>query len=561
MSCEACHGPASRHVEWAQSVAKGETWPGIENKGLLLTLGDQQRGEWKLQEGQKTAARTSPFDTSTQLQTCARCHARRGVFSDDYRHGQSFMDTHIPSLLTEELYYPDGQIKDEVYVYASFLQSKMHQAGVICSDCHDSHSLELKQAGNGVCTQCHSKAQYDVTGHHHHSKDSAGAQCVECHMPATKYMIVDPRRDHSMRVPRPDLSEELKSPNACIMCHKKQTSQWAAQAIAKWTGLDKPKGKLYGQVFQAARTGQAQIDIELAEIALDKKQPGIVRATAINLLSYYSYPKLPELLDAIYLDEDPLIRAEVANLLETVEPRMRLKYATRLLNDPVRLVRMNAARVLFELPENLFKPEQYQALQIALNEYIKAQQYNTDRPEGRINLGTLYISMNQPDKAERYLKSAIDVGAALAQPYVNLADLYRLQQKDKEGEETLRLGIMQSQNPAPIHHALGLLLVREKRVDEALKELEVATQLAPEEARFSYVYGVALQSVKGNSAAIEYLKKAQKRHPADLNILFGLASFSLENGNKKDAADYASQLLILAPQHQGAQQIMEAIDK
>lgn len=561
VSCEACHGPASHHVEWAQAIAKGEKWDDAENKGLLLSLGDSKQGQWKFKEGQITASRTTSFDTSTQLQTCARCHARRGVFSDDYRHGRPFMDTHIPSLLTEELYYPDGQIKDEVYVYASFLQSKMHQSGVICSDCHNPHSLELKQTGNGVCTQCHNKDQFDAQNHHHHPADSAGAQCVECHMPETTYMVVDPRRDHSMRVPRPDLSDELKSPNACIMCHKKQTNKWAAQAITRWTEKEKPASKHYGQIFQAARTGQAQTDIELAEIAFDKKEPAMVRATAINLLGYYSYPKLPELLDAVYLDADPLVRAEVANLLEVVEPRMRIKYATRLLEDPVRLVRMNAVRVLLELPENLFKPEQYQALQSALTEYIEAQQYNTDRPEGRVNLGTLYGSMNQPEKAERYLKSAIDIGAALAQPYVNLADLYRTQQREKEGEEILRLGIKQSQNPAPIHHALGLLLVRNKHVDEALKELEKATRLAPGVARYSYVYGVALQSVKGNTAAIEYLRKAQKRHPADLNILFGLASFSLENGNKNAAAEYANQLLILAPQHQGAQQLMEAIER
>ncbi|WP_455207021.1 tetratricopeptide repeat protein [Kaarinaea lacus] len=561
VSCEACHGPASSHVQWAQAIAKGESWPAIKNKGLLLSLSDPKRGQWVLKENQKTASRAEAFDTSIQLQTCARCHSRRGVFSDDYRHGRPLMDTHNPSLLDEELYYADGQIKDEVYVYASFLQSKMHQAGVICSDCHNPHSLELKQPGNAVCTQCHNKEIFDVQNHHHHQEKGAGAQCVECHMPATTYMVVDPRRDHSMRIPRPDLSEELKSPNACIMCHKTQTNRWAEQAITKWTGKEKSKTKHYGQVFQAGRSGQAQIDIELADIALDKKQPAIVRATAVNLLRNYAYPRLPELLDAVYLDDDPLIRAEVANLLEVVEPRMRLKYAVRLLKDPVRLVRMSAARVLVEVPENLFQPAEYQAYQSALNEYVDAQQYNTDRPEGRINLGTLYISLNQPDKAELYLKSALDIGAALAQPYVNLADLYRVQQRDKEGEAILRLGIKQSENPAPIHHALGLLLVRNKRVDDALKELEKATQLAPDEPRYSYVYGVALQSVKGHSAAIDYLKKVQKYHPSDLNILFALASFNLENGDLKAAAEYANQILILAPQHQGAQQILDALDR
>jgi len=561
VSCEACHGPASNHVQWAQAIAKGESWPASENKGLELSLGDAKKGHWEIKEGQPVAARSESFNTSTQIDTCARCHSRRAAFGDDYHYGRPLMDTHNPALLTEALYYADGQIKDEVYVYGSFLQSKMYQHGVTCSDCHNPHSLELKQKGNGVCTQCHNKTVYDVSSHHHHPEGNAGAQCVECHMPATKYMVVDPRRDHSMRIPRPDLSDEIKSPNACVMCHKKESNQWAAQAIAKWTGSDKTSKKYYGQIFYAARNGQAQADLDLAELALDKRQPGIVRATAMYQLQNYSYPKFFELLDAVYLDEDPLIRAEVGNMLEIVEPQMRLKYAIRLVKDPVRTVRMNAARSLAGIPEDLFEPADYQAYQTALNEYIDAQQYSADRPEGRLNLGTLYISLNQFDKAEKYLKSALDIGSALAQTYVNLADLYRVRQRDKEGEQILRLGIKQSDNPAPIHHALGLLLVREKRVDEALQELQKAAELAPGQARYSYVYGVALQSVKGNAAAIDYLKKSHQRHPADLNILFGLASFSLQNGDTQAAAEYANQLLILAPQHQGAQQLLDAIER
>jgi predicted CXXCH cytochrome family protein len=560
VSCEACHGPASNHVKWAQALAEGEQWEGIKNQGLLVKLGDPKNGQWQLGDGQEHASRTVPFDTGKQLQTCARCHSRRAVFSDDYRHGRPLMDTHVPALLTEELYYPDGQIKDEVYVYASFLQSKMYKAGVICSDCHNPHSLKLKVQGNGLCTRCHSAEVFNTQSHHHHPDNSTGSQCINCHMPQTKYMVVDPRADHSMRVPRPDLSDEVDSPNACIMCHTKKSNAWAAQAIVQWQDGEQTRPKHYGRILHAARAGQPQADIELAQLVSDNSQPAIVRATAMSLLRDYAYPKIEQLLDKVYQDPDPLIRSAVAEYLQVVDSSMRVKHASALLNDPVRAVRMSAARALLDTPANLLSPEQQQAVQQGIEEYLSAQQYNTDRPEGRTNIGSLYLTLNNPDKAEAYFKAAIDIGPALAQAYVNLADLYRAQQREQEGKAILRLGLKQSENTAPIHHALGLLLVRQQKIDAALAELKQAAELAPDQSRYAYVYGVALQS-KGYDKAINYLEKASERHPGDLNILFTLASYYYENQNPTKAEEYAEKVLVLAPQHRGAQQLMMILNR
>lgn len=559
VSCEACHGPSSNHVKWAQTHAGDKTQESIQNKGLLLNLGDPKQGQWAFKEGAKHASRNVAFDTSAQLQTCARCHSRRAVFSDDYRHGKPLMDTHLPALLTEELYYADGQIKDEVYVYASFLQSKMHKAGVICSDCHEPHSLQFKAQSNGLCTQCHDAKAFDTQSHHHHQNNSTGSQCINCHMPQTKYMVVDPRADHSMRIPRPDLSGELGSPNACIMCHENQSNTWAAKAIEQWGGISS-KNKHYGQIIKAAQQGQAQADIDLTEIILDKNQPGIVRATAIYLLQGFAYPKIGELLDQVYQDKDPMVRNAVADYLGVIGPGMRVKHATALLDDPVRAVRMSAALVLAETPAKLLRPEQQQAVQRGLEEYESAQKYNTDRPEGRTNLGSLYMMLNSPAIAEKYFKSAIEVGPALAQAYVNLADLYRTLERDQDGERILRLGLKQSENPAPIHHALGLLLVRQQKVDAALTELKHAVDLAPNQSRYAYVYGIALQT-KSYDAAIEYLEEASQRHPSDLNILFTLASYHYENDNPSAAMQYAEKVLVLAPQHRGAQQLMMILNR
>jgi tetratricopeptide (TPR) repeat protein len=556
VSCEACHGPASNHIRWAQEYqADPQQWADVNNKGLVISLTDINKGQWEFEDKAKVAKRNSQYDTRIQLETCARCHARRGVFNDDYRHGEPFMNTHVPALLTDELYFADGQIMEEVYVYGSFLQSKMHKAGVVCSDCHDPHSLKLKAPGNAVCTQCHAPDRYDTTEHHHHKPNTASAMCVECHMPETTYMVVDPRRDHSIRIPRPDLSVKLKTPNACNRCHSEKAAAWASNAVDEWYGNKDERPTHYGEILHAARNGQPQADIDLAELILDKTQPGIVRATAMSLLRNYSYPKIESLLDQVYKDPDPLVRNAVAEYLGVVDPSARVKHASALIQDPVRAVRMNAARVLLDTPADLLKPEQQRTVQRTLEELISAQQYNTDRPEGRTALGNIYTTLGDYDKAEAYFKAAIDVGPALAQAYVNLADLYRVQQREQDADEILRLGLKQSDNRAPIHHALGLSFVRQQKMDAALGQLKRAAELAPDQSRYAYVYGVALQS-KGYGVAISYLEKAAKRHPGDLNILFTLASYYYENGNRSAAMEYAERVLVLAPQHRGARQLM-----
>src|SRR5262249_35174951 len=161
-------------------------------------------------------------------EVCAQCHARRGQIANGYTAGKRFLDYYRPALLTNRLYYPDGQQRDEVYIWGSFLQNKMYANGVTCSDCHNPHSRKLRAEGNRMCATCHSDEKYDSVSHHHHKTTGSGAQCVGCHMPATTYMIVDPRPDHSLRVPRPDLSVALGVPNACNNCHRERDSRWAA---------------------------------------------------------------------------------------------------------------------------------------------------------------------------------------------------------------------------------------------------------------------------------------------------------------------------------------------
>jgi hypothetical protein len=269
VSCESCHGPGSVHVEWARIVEQGGNPEAFSDMGLMIRLKDQDNASWVFNMETGTAKRSVPRTDRTLVDMCARCHARRAIISENYTYGKSLLDTHSPALLEEGLYFADGQILEEVYVYASFLQSKMYQNGVVCKDCHESHSGKVFVHSNALCYRCHLAEKYGSRGHHFHDPEKEGSSCLECHMPERTYMVIDPRRDHSIRIPRPDLSDKLKSPNACIKCHNDKSNQWASDWCQKWYGDPDKNGPHYGEIFWAGRQAYPEALPELIRLAND----------------------------------------------------------------------------------------------------------------------------------------------------------------------------------------------------------------------------------------------------------------------------------------------------
>jgi tetratricopeptide (TPR) repeat protein len=558
VECEACHGPGSDHVAWAK---KEGDWKSIANHGLAIALDERIGVAWPIDPATGYPHRSAPRQSEREIQMCARCHARRGQIHEDYVHGQPVGDDYRVALIDEDHYFPDGQIKEEDYEFGSFIQSRMYHAGVTCSDCHEPHSSKLRAEGNGVCQQCHSAQKYDSPKHHFHKVGSAGARCVECHMPTRTYMVVDPRRDHSIRIPRPDLSMKLGTSNACNNCHTDKSAQWASDSVKKWYGHALEGFQRFAQTLYEGSAGAPGAQQSLERLIVDREQPAISRASALSMLSAYAPLATDSAVRAGVADDSALVRRAAARALSDSDPTASATTLAPLLSDPIRSVRIEAAEVLAALPADNIPRDFAAAFSRATDEYISAQQLNADRPEAHMNLGLLYARENHFDKAEAELKTALSLDPSFAPAAVNLADLYRGQNRDKEGERILQDAISRSPNQASLEHALGLLMVRQKRSAQGLDLLAAAARIDPGNARYVYVYAVALNDADRTGAAIETLERSIKAHPYDRDSLAALVTFLEQAGDRAKALTYAQRLDELEPGNPEVRRILKELNE
>ncbi len=570
VSCEACHGPGSRHVDWADAFAddasvkdnsnvKDDTNAKDDTKGLHVQLRDPVDVAWVMNPSTGIATRSTPKSSDVLGATCAPCHSRRSTLTEAPLPGGPFLDTHRLTLLEEIAYHSDGQIDDEVYVYGSFLQSKMYQAGVTCINCHEPHSLQLRAPGNTLCAQCHLPAKFDTPAHYFHESDSEGSQCVNCHMPAKTYMVVDPRRDHSLRVPRPDLSVKLGTPNACTQCHVDETAQWAVAAIDEWYDGKQRVDTHYGEILHAGRSGSPDAEISLSALARAADMSGIVRATALSLLSAYPTQSSVNTLQNALHEDDPLLRVAALESMSILPSQDRLSLILPLLDDPIKAVRLAAAQMLIPVPQRSMTSGQKDKLNKALGEYEAAQLANADRAEAHANLGMLYAARGQEAQAENAYQTAIRVNPTFVFAYINLADLYRTMGQDNIGEQILREALQEVPEAAAVHYVFGLLLARQQRLDEAIAALEKASALEPSNARYSYVHGIALNTSGNAGEALAVLDKAHRLNPFDRDLLQALATISRDQGVLDKAVQYARDLVALSPQDPSAQQLLDQL--
>lgn len=546
VGCEGCHGPASNHV----TDAKNDQLRG--RKGLVVDLDDHGRAVWQMNPATGIAERSElAMQGSKQPEACGRCHSRRGLIVEDYEYGAPLADTHRPALLSNPLYYDDGQIRDEVYVYGSFVQSRMYQAGVTCSDCHNPHSLQLLTGSNpsDVCSQCHLPSTFATESHHRHAPDSVA--CVDCHMPATDYMVVDPRRDHSFRVPRPDLSVTTNAPNTCNSCHNDKDAAWAAAAASEWWGPAEPH---FATAFAAARAGSG--NAALNTVATNNGLPGIVRATALEGLTSPISEADAQAIESSLADPDPLVRLAAIAGATQIAPETRLQLLIPALKDPLRSVRIAAARVAAPMRDYLPISAGFAA---AANEYRDSQAAIASRPEAHVALGDFESSLGNLEKGIQHYEQALAMDPEYVFSRLNYADALRRAGDEDGAEALLREGLAQDEQSADLRHSLGLLLVRTERPDAGLIELEEAARLAPENPRYTYVLAIALNSLGQPDAAIATLRDARARFVGDFDIAWALATLLRDTGNLEGAREIAVELAGQRPGDANVKMLLESL--
>src|SRR5262249_51967296 len=235
----------------------------------------------------------------------------------------------------------------------------------------------------------------------------------------------------------------------------------------------------------------------------------------------------PDLIEA-YLsglrDADPLVRIAAIGALEPFGPKERLQAAGALLTDPVRGVRIAAARLLAPVHPDVVTSQQSHDLDRAIGEAIDAEQASADRPESHVTLGALYAQRGKAAEAEAAYRTALRLDPRFVPAIVNLADLYRALGRDADGMLLLRQAIAIDPNNATAHHALGLAQVRIRQIDDAVASLRKASELAPENARYAYVYGIALNSAGAQGESLDVLRRAHQAHRVNFEILSALVT-------------------------------------
>ncbi|NYH12138.1 tetratricopeptide repeat protein [Pseudomonas moraviensis] len=525
VGCQACHGPASNHLEWTTKKTD------LIHAGFAVDLKDK--------------------NATVEIETCARCHARRAPLGDGYTVGKRLMDDYLPSVLTRELYALDGKIKDEVFEHGSFAQSKMFDKGVRCSNCHNPHSTGLKAPGNAVCLQCHNTAgktsvegvdgkglqakNYDSIEHTRHTLGQPGSQCVDCHMPGKFYMGNDFRHDHSFSIPNPERAQKLGTPDACLTCHQGKAGDNVIAQFKLWKASDAPQAPRYDESLWLIRNGQPGAAQALYEQLQRSNLPAIQRATLLAELPLYPSEQALTLATTDLKNPAPQVRENAVRAVSAfLPPPERLPLLTPLLGDPVKAVRIAAARDLLSVARNGLGPAQAN-WEAAIAEYEAVQKSLAERAEANLNLAMLYQASGRSSEVEGLLRTALKRDPDFYPALVTLVQWLEANERGSEAQQLLDENLKAHPDAALLQHTRGLSLIRAGKPAEAMSPLRKAAQLEPQNAQYGYVLAVALHESGKVDEACAQLEALLKQQPANRNARLSLIQWYLDSGQEPKA--------------------------
>lgn len=510
VNCEACHGPGKQHVEDVKRLGNKYASTGT----MQMTL------------------KTAPKELVDQ---CARCHMRREQFSEAFNFEGTMLDHYYPQLIEEPIYYSDGQILDEDYVYGSFIQSKMYKNNIACNNCHNSHSLKLKFEGNLLCAQCHLPEKFNTPKHHFHKMDTDGAQCINCHMPGKYYMGNDFRRDHSFRVPRPDLSLKYGTPNACSGCHKDKDDKWAQEAFYKQYGA--VDSIHFSEKLSPGILGLPNAKSGLLELINDKTQSEMVRASAVKALSQYNVENINEYISWLN-DKSHLVRGATVDILSEINNTDYINSFLPLLNDPKRSIRIKAFYGLSGLSQ---VPEKYKIVyQKVKKEFFTYLNNNSDFVGGRIKRANYYLKKGDLQKGIEGYESALKIDNLNNQARLTLANLYYNTQNYPKAVEAFKTVIKQEPEYGPTYYSLALLYAELNNTDGAIELLNTAVRKMPDNIRVYYNLSLLYDKKQDQKKAEKTLVDGLKIDGNNESLLYALA----HHYSKYNQPDKAKNILI-----------------
>ncbi|MGE3309166.1 MAG: tetratricopeptide repeat protein [Limisphaerales bacterium] len=534
VGCEACHGPMRDHVSWQRA------WTDSGKKDPTLV-------------------KRTPAE---HMETCAPCHARRAELTGDFVPGESFWDHFLLSIVDEtEVFYPDGQVREEDYEFTAFLGSRMHAAGVTCLDCHDSHKAQPLLDGNDLCLRCHNGSRQgspiiDPVRHSFHRPGEAGSRCVDCHMPITVYMGRDPRHDHGFTTPDPKLTKEFGIPNACNRCHSDRDADWALAACETWYGprMERP-ARARASLMARGRRGEPSARDGLLALLRSNETPSWKASSVALLARWVNDEPVRDALIGVLGHEHPMVRHRA---VQALAPRVEggdtaAASAVRgRLTDGSRGVRVASAWAL--------RGQGHQE-GAAGTELAHMLRLNADQPTGQAQLAVAALARGAMEEAISHYQRAVawDPGSpALRQ---DLAVALSLSGRSREALEQTREAARIQPDVGENHYRLGLAWAEVGDLGQAVAALEEALRLDPSNDRAAYNLGLAYQQRGDSGRALTMLELAERANPRDARIPYARATVLMQSDLRAEAREAARRVLAIDPTHAGAGELIRILGR
>jgi tetratricopeptide (TPR) repeat protein len=529
INCETCHGPSGEHVRIFKNLKEGET---SKELGLIST---------------------SVFTPDQHNWSCAPCHAKMRPITPGYMPGDKYFDNYDLIVLNNTDFYPDGRDLGENYTYTGWMMNECNSNGQFhCVMCHTSSGRDrFKDNPNDACKSCHAERVADVVNHSGHKEGSAGALCVNCHMPKTMFGSMN-RSDHSFRPPMPEATIKFDSPNACNMCHTDKSPEWANKIVKqRKNGNYQDETIKWATLLRSARLGEwANLDKILEHISKEDLNEVVTASFIRTLDNCDKEQKWPTIINALK-SKSPLIRSSAANGLMgniSSEAKNALLLAC---TDEYRLVRISAANSLAPFQKDQFTIAETQLFEKATVENLTSMTTRPDDWSSHYNLGIFYQNQGDANKALESYENAARLYPESLMPLINSSVLYSYIGNQAKAEENLLKVIAVDPVNEAANLNLGLLMAEQGRMNEAEKALKTALQANSKQSVAAYNLSVITAS--GNvKEAVNYAKIASESAPEEPKYAYTLAFYQMENNQKNEAVKTLQKLLKSNPEYVSA---------